>query len=120
MTDFDVFVIPAADATPGPGGEIPAAGVLPESANRQAGCSESSATEPIGCERSSGWLGLWARQYPFRRGTRTSQTRHLPSGLRLGTRALFRFAAQEREQNFGFLVCEPQTGHAIMAILSER
>jgi hypothetical protein len=33
---------------------------------------------------------------------------------------LFIFAAQEREQNFGFLVLRPQTGHAAMAILSKR
>jgi hypothetical protein len=46
-------------------------------------------------------------------------TEQLPPNLRLGTRTLFCLAAQEREQNFGFRVFLPQTGHAVMAILSE-
>jgi hypothetical protein len=32
---------------------------------------------------------------------------------------LFLLAAQEWEQNFGFRVSRPHTGHAVMAILSE-
>ena len=32
---------------------------------------------------------------------------------------MFNLAAHEREQNFGFLVSRPQTGHTATAILSE-
>jgi hypothetical protein len=58
----------------------------------------------IGWERSSGLFGLCSRQYLFRRGTEHPHTEQLPAGLRFGARTLFSFAAQEREQNFGFLV----------------
>jgi hypothetical protein len=47
------------------------------------------------------------------------QTEQLPPSFRFGARTLFRLAAQEREQNFGFLVLWPQTGHSATAILSE-
>ena len=65
-----------------------------------------------------GRLGLWSGQYLFRDGIGFLQTEQVPPGFRLGTRTLFCLAAQEREQNFGFLVCWPQVGHAVMAILS--
>ena len=86
---------------------------------RQAGWSEPSATALIGWDRSSRVSGRCSAQYLFRRGTGTPHTRHCPAGLRFGTRTLFCLAAQDREQNFGFRVSRPQTGHTATAILSE-
>src|SRR5262249_44012628 len=54
-----------------------------------------------------------------RLGIGMEHTEHRPAGLRFGARTLFRLTAQEREQNLGFLVAWPQTGHAVKAILSE-
>src|SRR5262245_2265189 len=78
VTDLNVFVIAAADATIRSCGPIPAAGMLPEPGEAQAGCSESSATEPIGRELSRGRLGLWGRQNWFRRGIGASHTEQRP------------------------------------------
>ena len=64
-------------------------------------------------------MGRCRGQYLFRRGTELPHTEQFPSTLRFGARTLFTLAAHEREQNFGFLVFRPQTGHAAMAILSE-
>jgi len=61
----------------------------------------------IGCDRSSGWFGLWALQYRFRHRTGEPPTEHLPAGLRLGARMLF------------YLATHSQTGHTTRAILSE-
>jgi len=55
----------------------------------------------------------------FRLGIDCSQTTQLPSIRRLGTNTLFLFAAQDRVQKRGLLVFFPQTGHAVMAILSK-
>lgn len=75
--------------------------------------------ELIGRERSNGLVGECAAQYVRRLAIGTPQTTQRPLRFRLGKTTLFRVIAQDREQNFGFWVFFPQTGHSAMAILSE-